>query len=388
MNASNAGNERPVPNHHCLPAAGDPRLFTPGPLTTSRTVKQAMLRDVGSWDRDFAAVVAAVRQSLLAVGGVSKEQGYEAILMQGSGTFAVEAMVASTVPPDGKMLVITNGAYGQRLARIVATLGIPQEMLTCAENRVPVVADVDRLLANDTTITHVAVIHCETTSGIMNPIEQIGPVVKRHGRVFCVDAMSSFGAVPIDFGECGIDYLVSSANKCLEGVPGFTFVICRRESLLATEGWARSLSLDLLDQWQYMERTGLFRFTPPTHVILACSQALAEWEAEGGVAARAERYQANYRHLVAGMRKLGFREYLPPECQGYIITSFLYPSDPRFNFMEFYTRLHDKGHIIYSGKVSDADCFRIGSIGRIFPSDIDALLLAISQTLGEMGIQM
>jgi 2-aminoethylphosphonate-pyruvate transaminase len=369
-----------------LATAADPRLFTPGPLTTSRSVKAAMLRDVGSWDKEFAAVVAGVRESLLAVAGLSKQQGYEAILMQGSGTFAMEAVVASTLPPDGKLLVIANGAYGERLAKIAAMQRVALTVLRCPENQVPAAAEVDRLLSEDPAISNVAIVHCETTSGILNPIEQIGPIVKRHGGAFCVDAMSTFGAVPIDFAACGIDYLVSSANKCIEGVPGFAYVICRRDSLTATEGWARSLSLDLLGQWQYMERTGLFRFTPPTHVILAFAQALAELECEGGVAARAVRYRTNYQRLISGMRTLGFREYLRPDLQGYIITSFLCPEDPRFDFKEFYNRLHDQGYIIYSGKVSDADCFRIGSIGRIFESDMDALLAAIARTLREMQV--
>ncbi len=375
--------------HFCgLATAADPRLFTPGPLTTSRSVKAAMLRDVGSWDKEFAAVVAEVRESLLDVAGLSKRQGYEAILMQGSGTYAMEAVVASTMPPDGKLLVIANGAYGERLAKIATMQRVALTVLRCPENQVPVAAEVDRLLSADAAISNVAVVHCETTSGILNPIEQIGPIVKRHGRAFCVDAMSTFGGVPIDFAACGIDYLVSSANKCIEGVSGFAYVICRREALLATEGWARLLSLDLLGQWQYMERSGLFRFTPPTHVILAFAQALAELECEGGVAARAARYQANYRRLVGGMRRLGFREYLRPDLQGYIITSFLCPDDPRFDFQEFYNRLHDKGYIIYSGKVSDANCFRIGSIGRIFESDVEALLAAIAGTLAEMQVHL
>jgi 2-aminoethylphosphonate-pyruvate transaminase len=386
MSASCDGKKSESACSRVLSTAADPLLFTPGPLTTSRTVKQAMLRDVGTWDKDFAAIVASVRESLLQVAGVSKQQGYETILMQGSGSYGVEAVVASTIPPDGKLLAVINGAYGERLAKIVTMLKIPLAVLRYPENQIPSAQDVDRLLAEDPSITHVAVVHCETTSGIMNPIEQIGPVVKRHGRTFCVDAMSTFGAVPVDWAAVGVDYLVSSANKCIEGVPGFAYVIARREALQLTEGWARSLSLDLLGQWQYMERTGLFRFTPPTHVILAFAQAIAELEAEGGVAARASRYQTNYERLVSGMRRLGFREYLRPEWQGHIITSFLYPEDPRFEFKEFYNRLHDKGFIIYSGKVSDADCFRIGSIGRIFPADIESLLAAIGRTLAEMEV--
>jgi 2-aminoethylphosphonate-pyruvate transaminase len=375
-----------MPDHPSIPTARDPLLFTPGPLTTSLNVKQAMLRDWGTWDQDFAGMVARVRRSLLEVAGVSKEAGYEAVLMQGSGTFGLEAVVTSTIPPEGKLLVLANGAYGERVATIAKMQKVGLEVLRCGEDQVHDPAEVDRLLAADPGITNVVIIHLETTSGILNPIGEIGRVVKRRGRTYFVDAMSTFGAVPIDVPGIGIDYLVSSPNKCIEGVPGFSFVLCRRDALLATRGSARSLSMDLLGQWEYMERTGLFRYTPPTHVIAAFDQALAEHQAEGGTAARSARYQANYACLVDGMRTIGFREYVPRELQGYVITSFFYPEYPQFEFKEFYRRLHDKGHIIYSGKISNANCFRIGNIGRIFPADIRALLAAIRETLCEMNV--
>jgi 2-aminoethylphosphonate-pyruvate transaminase len=245
----------------------------------------------------------------------------------------------------------------------------------------------DRALAGDPSISHVAVIHCETTTGILNPIEEIGAVVKKHARSYIVDAMSSFAAIPIDFRKAGIDYLISSANKCIEGVPGFSFVVARRAALLACEGYARSLSLDLLGQLKGFEKNGQFRYTPPTHSILAFRKALEELDQEGGTVGRAARYQRNHQVLVEGMKRLGFRVYLDPPVQTYIITAFHFPSDPKFTFMEFYRRLADKGFIIYPGKISQADTFRIGSIGRIFESDIRALLGAIELTLKELGIQ-
>jgi 2-aminoethylphosphonate-pyruvate transaminase len=248
MSASCNERKPASPCSRLFSTAADPVLFTPGPLTTSRTVKQAMLRDVGTWDKEFAAVVASVRQSLLDVAGVSRQQGFEAILIQGSGSYGMEAVVASTVPPNGKLLVIANGAYGERLATIATMLRIPLVVLRCPEHQMPAVGDVDRLLSEEPSITNVAIVHCETTSGIINPIAEVGQVVKRHGRVFCVDAMSTFGAVPIDFEAVGIDYLVSSPNKCIEGVPGFAFIIARRDPLESTNGWARSLSLDILGQ--------------------------------------------------------------------------------------------------------------------------------------------
>jgi len=365
----------------------DKTLFTPGPLTTSRTVKLAMLRDLGSRDTEFIGVVREIRRELLALGGV-KNQGYEAILMQGSGTFAIESVISSAVPPQGKLLVVINGAYGRRIQQIARVLRIDTVALTTPETRVPDASQVAAALEGDPAITHVAIVHCETTTGIFNPIREIGAVVRRFNRCYFVDAMSSFGAVPLNLADCSIDYLVSSANKCVEGVPGFAFALARREALLATEGFARSLSLDLLAQWKGLEGDGQFRFTPPTHVLLAFHQALLELEREGGVAGRAARYRANYDTLVAGMRELGFEEYLDRKNQGYIITSFRYPNHANFRFEEFYRRLNEKGYVIYPGKVSEGNCFRIGHIGRLFPSDMCDLLAAIRTTLGEMEIDL
>jgi 2-aminoethylphosphonate-pyruvate transaminase len=371
-----------------LATTRDKPLFTPGPLTTSSSVKQAMMHDLGSRDEAFVCTVNRVRQSLLALAGVSQASGYEAILMQGSGTFGLEAVIGSSIPHGGKLLVLVNGGYGRRIAEIGRALEIPTAELGYREDTTPDPGDLDRALAEDGAVSHVAVVHCETTTGILNPIDRIGRAVQRHGRSFIVDSMSAFGAVPIDFEACGIDYLVSSANKCIEGVPGFAFVICRRETLVATRGWARSLSLDLLSQWEGLEATGQFRFTPPTHAILAFDQALAELEAEGGVKGRGARYAHNHRTLDAGMNSLGFEPYLAPRDQGYIITAFRYPEHPKFRFEEFYRRLSAAGFVIYPGVVSDADTFRIGTIGQIFESDLRSLLAAIREILGEMGIDL
>lgn len=325
-----------------------------------------------------------IRQILLELGNVT-EKGYEAILMQGSGTFGIESVIGSVTPPQGKWLFIINGAYGQRIARIAEALHIPHIGLPFPENTHPSLDAIAQALEETPDVTHVGVVHCETTTGLVNPIQEIGVRVKQHDKVFFVDAMSSFGAIPVDLAAWGVDYLVSSANKCIEGVPGFSFVLARREDLLRTEGWARSLSLDLFAQWQGLEQNGQFRFTPPTHTMLAFAQALQELQAEGSVSGRAARYRKNYETLIAGMRAMGFREYLRPEDQSYIITSFLYPAHPSFDFNDFYTRLNAHGFVIYPGKVSNADCFRIGCIGRLFPSDMRALLAAIRETKEEMG---
>ncbi len=370
-----------------LAGAKDKVLFTPGPLTTSRTVKQAMLRDLGSRDFEFIGIVRAIRSKLVALAGATPGE-YEAIPMQGSGTFSVEAVLTSTVPPDGKVLVVINGAYGHRMMALCKTASIACAALEFPEDTAPDPARVAEALAEDPAITHIAVVHCETTTGILNPIGAIGAVVKKAGKVYFVDAMSSFGAVPVDVGGCHIDYLVSSSNKCIEGVPGFGFVIAKHDTLMATQGYARSMSLDLYAQWKGLASNGQFRFTPPTHALLAFHQALLELEDEGGVEGRAARYRANYTALVRGMRAMGFKEYLPEDLQGPVITSFRYPEHPNFEFEEFYRRLNEKDYVIYPGKVSNADCFRIGTIGRILEADVLALLAAVRETLVEMNISL
>jgi 2-aminoethylphosphonate-pyruvate transaminase len=363
----------------------NPLLFTPGPLTTSATVKAAMQRDIGSRDADFIKLVADIRSELLRIAHVSREQGYEAVLMQGSGTFGLESVISSVIPRQGRFLVLANGAYGERMAKIAERLGISTRLARWPENESPSPADVQRLIKEEPDATHVAIVHCETTTGILNPIDEIARIIKAGNREFILDAMSSFGGVPLDLSKLEIDYLISSPNKCLEGVPGFSFVLARREALEATEGRARSVSLDLLAQWEGLEGNGQFRFTPPTHALLAFARALEELREEGGVCARAARYRANHETLRAGMRRLGFAEYLSAERQSNIITAFRYPDNPTFRFEDFYRRLRARGFVIYPGKVSQADCFRIGTIGHINEEDVGNLVAAVAEVLGEIG---
>jgi 2-aminoethylphosphonate-pyruvate transaminase len=359
-------------------------LFTPGPLTTSERVKTAMLRDVGSRDQEFLSVVDDIRRRLLELGHVTGS--YAAVLMQGSGTFAIESVLSSVIPRHGKLLVAINGAYGRRMAKIATVLGISCPTIVFEES-VPVAADrVRQALREDRAITHVGTVHCETSTGILNPVSELGHVARELGRILIVDAMSSFGGIPINIIEDKIDFLVSSANKCMQGVPGFAFVLARRDLLEATEGYARSVSLDLRSQWKGFESDGQFRFTPPTHALLAFARALDELAQEGGVEGRAARYSANRRALVAGMTELGFDTYLAPQHQSHFITSFRFPADPRFDFCLFYQKLSELGFVIYPGKVSNAECFRIGTIGHVFPEDITALVVAIRRVLDEMQI--
>ena len=354
----------------------DKLLFTPGPLTTSQTVKEAMLHDYGSRDDKFVNMVREVREKLLALAGVSKEKGYETVIVQGSGTFGIEATISSSVPRDGHLLIVINGAYGHRMAKICNVHGIKHTSLVFAENEVPTIEKTETALKSDSSITHLAIVHSETTTGIFNPIKEFGALAAKYSKTYIVDAMSSFGAVPVNVEEFNIDFLVSSSNKCIEGVPGFSFIIAKREKLMQCKGQARSLVLDVFAQWEGLENDGQFRFTPPTHSLAAFHKALEELEEEGGVEARAKRYKENYQTLIAGMRKLGFKEYLEPEKQGYIITSFLYP-EGNFSFKEFYNSLNDKGFVIYPGKLSQADAFRVGNIGKLYKKDVVALLQAI-----------
>ncbi len=373
-------------DHPSIPDAKDKTLFTPGPLMTSRTVKQAMLRDLGSRDSEFIALVARVRSRLLEVAGTSKERGFEAVPMQGSGTFGVESVISSAIAPGGKLLVLVNGAYGERIVKMAAVHGIATTVLRTPENEPPDLAAVERALTADAGLTHVAVVHSETTAGIVNDVEAVGKLVRAAGRVLVVDAMSSFGAVALDLERAGVAFLVSSANKCIEGVPGFSFVLARRDELAKCAGRARTLSLDLHAQWKGLEEGGQFRFTPPTHALLAFDQALAELAAEGGVAGRGARYRQNHEALVRGMGALGFTPYVAAAHQGPIITTYRYPADPAFRFDAFYERLNDRGFVIYPGKLTREDCFRVGTIGRIFAPDVHALVLAVRETLVELGV--
>ena len=366
---------------------GEKRLFTPGPINTSSAVKQAMLKDLGSREDAFIQVVSEIRAGILNVAGVSREDGYEAIPIQGSGTYAIEAVLATVVGPDDRLLILVNGAYGQRMVEIAECYRLKHDVYQVQENQIHELSGVESILTSS-RFTHLAVVHCETTTGILNPIEQWGTIAKIRKCKFIVDGMSSFGGVPIDFTTAQIDYLVSSSNKCLQGVPGFAFVVARRESLLEAKHKPRSVSLNLLQQLLGFERNGQFRFTPPTHVLLAFLQALRELEDEGGVEQRALRYKTNHRILCDGMRDLGFREYVPLVLQSDIITAFLYPDNSNFDFQEFYRCLSEQGMLIYPGKLSKADCFRIGNIGHLYPKDVVELLIAIEKVMSEMQINL
>jgi 2-aminoethylphosphonate-pyruvate transaminase len=367
------------------PALGEPYLLTPGPLTTAYSVKQAMLRDWGSWDADFRAMTADLRRRLLALTGDSKGE-FDCVPIQGSGSFCVEAMLGSFVPKDGKVLVLANGAYGLRAAQTMQYLGRAHTLIDKGDYMPPRGDEVAAALDADPAITHVIAIHCETSSGILNPVAEISEAVYAKGRKLLVDSMSAFGAIPLDVNEIRYEAMVSSANKCIEGVPGFGFVIAKKSELEAAKGRSHSLSLDIHAQWATMEKTGQWRFTPPTHVVAAFLEALKIHEAEGGVPARGARYMKNRDVMVAGMRELGFETLLSDRWLSPIIVTFFCPAHENFAFDRFYELMKDKGFIIYPGKLTVVDSFRVGCIGRMDEHVMRRVVEAAAASLAEMGV--
>ena len=362
-----------------------PILLTPGPLTTSPETKAAMLVDWGSWDNAFNELTASVCRDLVQI--VNGQAEHVCIPLQGSGTFSVEAAIGTFVPRNGKVLVPDNGAYCKRIARMLGYLGREAVVLTHDEQAPADPARIDAALAADPAITHVAQVHCETGTGILNPLPEIAAVVARHRRGLIVDAMSSYGAIAIDARNLPFDALIAASGKCLEGVPGMGFVIGRRAVLERSGGNSSSLSMDLLDQWQYLQKTGQWRFTPPTHVLAALRAAIDQYQAQGGRAARLARYTQNCAALVSGMRKLGLETFLPDSLQAPIIVTFHAPPDPAYNFAEFYRRVRDRGFILYPGKLTTVETFRVGCIGAIGPNTLTQAVAAIGEVLGAMGIQ-
>ena len=364
----------------------DKLLFTPGPLTTAFAVKEAALKDLGSRDPEFIQVIGEIRHELVRLAGANVK-AYDAVIIQGSGTYGIESVISSAIPVSGVLLNIVNGAYGRRISQIARVHSVRLMELLYDENQTPDLNEIEFALSKHPEISHVAIVHGETTTGLINPVEKTGGIARKYGKSLIVDAMSTFGAYDIDIVKNKINYLVSSSNKCIEGIPGFSFVVADIDSIKACKGQARTLSLDLYDQWAGLISNGQFRFTPPVQTILAFQQALYELEKEGGIKARGERYLLNNKILVERMMGMGFRLYLPDAIRGFVITSFLYPDVPGFSFIEFYRRLNEKGFVIYPGKLSKVDCFRIGNIGQLYPEDIIDLTDAVNLVMKEMNIE-
>jgi 2-aminoethylphosphonate-pyruvate transaminase len=367
------------------PAKGEPFLLTPGPLTTAYSVKEAMLRDWGSWDGDFRAMTKSICDQLVALAGDTLGD-YVCVPMQGSGSYCVEAMLGTFVPRDGKVLVLANGAYGLRAAETMRYLGRAYTLIDKGDYMPPRGHEVAEALAADPAITHVIAIHCETSSGILNPVAEISDATYAAGAKLLIDSMSAFGAIDLDVTRIRYEAMVSSANKCIEGVPGFGFVIARKAELEGCKGNSHSLSLDIHAQWANLVKTGQWRYTPPTHVVAAFLEALRLHAAEGGVAGRGARYTCNRDVMVAGMRGLGFETLLKDRWLSPIIVTFFCPADPRFVFIDFYARMKAKGFIIYPGKLTVVESFRVGCIGRMDSAIMIRVVQAAREALGEMGV--
>jgi 2-aminoethylphosphonate-pyruvate transaminase len=360
-------------------------LLTPGPLTTSLRTKLAMLRDWGSWDSDFIEVTSRVRRHLLDI--IHGHDSHVVVPLQGSGTFSVEAAVTTVVPRDGHILVLDNGAYCKRAAKLSTLMGRRTTLAPFDEASAVSAAALDQQLQQDPSITHVVMIHCETGAGVLNPLTAIADTCKRHGKGLIVDAMSSFAALEIDARQVQFDALIAASGKCLEGVPGMGFVFIRRDILPACEGNSTSLAMDLYDQQVYMEKTGQWRFTPPTHVLVALDAAIQQFIEEGGQPARLARYQNNYRTLVDGMTRLGFKPFLDPAIQAPIIVTFHAPGDQRYDFKTFYNLTKERGFILYPGKLTQIDTFRVGCIGAIGSVDMEQAVHAVETAMQQMGIK-
>ena len=361
----------------------EPILLTPGPLTTSTATKLAMVRDWGSRDTGFIAINRRVREMLLDIAGV--RETHVSVPLQGSGTFAVEAMLGTLVPKNGHLLVPQNGAYCKRIAKICSILGRRTTLIDYEERQPVKAADIDAALAKDPSLTHVALVHCETSTGVLNPLKEISDIVARHKRSLLVDAMSSFAALPI---EGQFDALVAASGKCLEGPPGMGFALIRKSSLERCAGHSPSLVLDLHDQWVNMEKTAQWRFTPPTVVVAALHAALEQYLAEGGQAARLARYHRNCEVLIEGMTKLGFKLFLDARHQAPVIVTFNAPTDPHYDFQKFYDRVREKGFVLYPGKLTQVDTLRVGCIGAIDEHVMRAAVHAIADTVAEQNIRL
>lgn len=361
------------------------KLLTPGPLSTTKRVRKAMFIDRCTWDDDYKLLTQTIRRKLLTLAQVDETE-FTTVLMQGSGSFVVESVLMSTVKASDCLLIVTNGAYGKRIVQMADVIGLSYVELSLPFNQVPTVDQVEDCLKQNKEITHVAIVHCETTTGLLNPVKQIGQVVKQYSKTYIVDAMSSFGGIPLSIKEAHIDYLISSANKCIHGVPGFGFVIANRAHFETTEGISRSLSLDLFDQWKQMERDGKWRFTSPTHVVAAFEEALRELEDYGGIKQRYIHYQQLNRYLIAKMKQIGFSPYVKAQYQSPIITTFYFPNS-KFDFTHFYNKMKEKGFILYPGKLTDDDTFRIGNIGDISMEDMKKLINEIKQYMEEYNYE-
>jgi 2-aminoethylphosphonate-pyruvate transaminase len=362
----------------------EPLMLTPGPATLSMRVKRAMLHDYASGEQKMLDAIAFSRRYILDLCNGAGTHG--AVPIVGSGTSGNEAAIGTLVPENGKLLIHTNGVYGDRLVEIARKIRVPYASFRTAPFTPPTPKQFEAMLDADPAITHVMIVHCETSTGILNPVEEVAALCRKRGVALLIDAVASFGAFALDAKKLGYDAVVCSANKGLQAPPGLAWVVAKKTALEAAKGNAPSLTLDLWDQDQHLERTGMFRFTPATHLLLGMAEALREHAEEGGIEARQARFRASWRRLVDGMRQMGFRTLLEDEVASPIVATFHDPPDPNYSFKRLYDGMKARGFIIFPGRLAAANTFRLACIGIVTERDIGRALDAMAETLRQMGV--
>ncbi|MDX1638973.1 MAG: 2-aminoethylphosphonate--pyruvate transaminase [Balneolaceae bacterium] len=352
-------------------------LLNPGPATTARSVKEALVvNDICPREEEFGTVLTDISEGLLKIGNGSEQ--YQACLFAASGTGAVEAMLTSALGADEKVLIITNGAYGIRMEKICDAFSRDFETI-CRFGEYP---QVDRLRQKlqEEDFTHLAAVHHETSTGMMNPLEEISHLCREFGVKLIVDAMSSFGAYPIDLDRSGISYLAASSNKCIHGMPGLSFVIFHTDCVDEIEKNNGNFYFDMYRQWSYLKQKGQLRFTPPVQVCYSFREAIKD-TLEETVENRWQRYRQNWQVLYDGIRQLGFRFYLPMEQQSHILMAVALDGVLHRGFDHFHDYLYGKNITVYPGVIPETDTFRMAVIGDLYPRDLHYVVEQIEQYL-------
>jgi 2-aminoethylphosphonate-pyruvate transaminase len=361
-------------------------LLNPGPANTTQAVKQALVcEDICPRETVFGDVMGRVADRLARIADPSGKS--VTVLFGGSGTAGVEAAIASAVPKDGRLLVLDNGAYGARMTDIAKAYGMPHESMVFGVGaRIDIEQVKARLERGD--ITQVAVVHHETTTGMLNPVEKIGALCKIRKVELIVDAMSSFAGIPFTMESLGADFVVSSSNKCIQGMAGLAFVIGKKERIESMRHVAgRSLYLSVGDQYRFFRDAHQMRFTPPVQLLYALERAIDELDAEGGVEARRKRYDACYEVLDRGVRAIGFERLMPDEDQSRILTAYVEPNDPKYSYDRMHDLLFERGFTIYPGKGAKVGTFRLANMGDITPDDMERFVAALRETVAAMDLQ-
>jgi 2-aminoethylphosphonate-pyruvate transaminase len=360
-------------------------LLNPGPATTSDTVKQAMVvPDICPREQEFCDIMNSIKLDLPKV--VNGQDDYVAVLFASSGTGGVESAITSAVPKDGKLLIVENGSYGTRICKIAERYSIPFVSYSLAYGDYPDIKAIELLIKNDTNITHLAVIDHETTSGMRNPVQAICDLAHSNNIEVIVDCMSSYAGLEIDLQKWKAEYIISSSNKCIQGMAGLSFVIFRKSLLEKIKGNARSFYFDLYEQYSGFQKSGQMQFTPPVQVVYALRKAIDEFFDET-LTGRLNRYRQNYETLYFGLEKMGFRFLLPEAQQSGILLAVLEPSNPEYSFDAMHDFLYRRNYTIYPGKGAKEATFRLSVLGDLHKNDIEGFLTTLSEYFAQAGIK-